>query len=152
MNTTETLCHSIALTVQTGMGYRLRCSSVSTTMVSRPSLDVLCWETRKFRVEWVFTQWVTCMGTAPQCIITDQCQCMYGAIRKTLPNTRHRWCIWHIMKKFSQKLGGYRRYREFYVDIRDIVFNSRTEESFEGKCFEFIEEYNLHDSTWLSGL
>ncbi|XP_016178061.1 protein FAR-RED IMPAIRED RESPONSE 1-like [Arachis ipaensis] len=23
--------------------------------------------------EWVFSQWVKCMGTAPQCIITDQC-------------------------------------------------------------------------------
>ncbi|RYQ83294.1 hypothetical protein Ahy_B10g101951 [Arachis hypogaea] len=100
--------------------------------------------------EWVFTQWVTCMGTAPQCIIIDQCRSMYGAIRKALPNTHHRWCIWHIMKKFSQKLRGYCRYREFYADIKDIIFNSRTEESFEKKWFEFIEEYNLYDNTWLS--
>ncbi|KAL4275530.1 hypothetical protein AHAS_Ahas20G0116400 [Arachis hypogaea] len=102
--------------------------------------------------EWVFTQWVTCMGTAPQCIIIDQCRSMYGAIRKALPNTHHRWCIWHIMKKFSQKLRGYCRYREFYADIKDIIFNSRTEESFEKKWFEFIEEYNLYDNTWLSNL
>ncbi|XP_025662062.1 protein FAR1-RELATED SEQUENCE 5-like [Arachis hypogaea] len=102
--------------------------------------------------EWVFTQWLTCMGTAPQCIITDQCRSIFGAIRKALPNTRHRWCIWHIMKKFPQKLGGYRRYGELYADLRNIVFNSRTEESFERKWFEFMEEYNLHDNTWLSDL
>ncbi|XP_057719395.1 protein FAR1-RELATED SEQUENCE 5-like [Arachis stenosperma] len=102
--------------------------------------------------EWVFTQWLTCMGTTPQCIITDQCRSMYGAIRKALPNTRHRWCIWRIMKKFPQKLGGYRRYGELYPDLRNIVFNSRTEEAFERKWFEFMEEYNLHDNTWLSDL
>ncbi|XP_072090494.1 protein FAR-RED IMPAIRED RESPONSE 1-like [Arachis hypogaea] len=92
------------------------------------------------------------MGTAPQCIITDQCRSMFSAIRKALPNTRHCWCIWNIMKKFPQKLGGYRRYRELYAELRDIVFNSRTEESFERKWFEFIKEYNLHDNTWLSDL
>ncbi|XP_016206679.1 protein FAR1-RELATED SEQUENCE 5-like [Arachis ipaensis] len=32
--------------------------------------------------EWVFTQWLKCMGTAPQGIIIDQCRSMFGAIRK----------------------------------------------------------------------
>ncbi|RYR02621.1 hypothetical protein Ahy_B06g081422 [Arachis hypogaea] len=86
-------------------------------------------------------------------IITNQCRFMFGAIRKALPNTRHRWCIWHIMKKLPQKLGGYRRYGDlYYANLRDIVFNTWTEESFERKWFEFIEEYNLHDNTWLSDI
>ncbi|XP_057723642.1 protein FAR1-RELATED SEQUENCE 6-like [Arachis stenosperma] len=40
--------------------------------------------------EWVFTQWVKCMGTAPQGIITDKCKTMFGAIRKALSHTHHR--------------------------------------------------------------
>ncbi|RYR02274.1 hypothetical protein Ahy_B06g081085 [Arachis hypogaea] len=59
--------------------------------------------------EWVFTQWVRCVGTAPRGIITDQCKVIAGAIRKVLPDTVHRWCIWHIMKKSQFKLGGYAR-------------------------------------------
>ncbi|XP_016185420.1 protein FAR-RED IMPAIRED RESPONSE 1-like [Arachis ipaensis] len=43
--------------------------------------------------EWVFTQWVRCVGTAPRGIITDQCKAMTGAIRKVLPDIVHRWCI-----------------------------------------------------------
>ncbi|XP_057745380.1 protein FAR1-RELATED SEQUENCE 5-like [Arachis stenosperma] len=102
--------------------------------------------------EWVFLQWVKCMGTAPKCIITDQCRSLYRAIKNTLPDTRHRWCIWHIMNKLPSKLGGYRRYRALYGDLNDIVWNSRTEESFEDDWADFIDEYNLHNNTWLSDL
>ncbi|XP_052117579.1 protein FAR1-RELATED SEQUENCE 5-like [Arachis duranensis] len=71
--------------------------------------------------EWVFSQWVKCMGTALQQIITDQCRSIFRAIRNALPDTHHRWCIWHITKKLPHKLGGYRRYRELYDDLNDIV-------------------------------
>ncbi|XP_016191999.1 protein FAR1-RELATED SEQUENCE 5-like [Arachis ipaensis] len=102
--------------------------------------------------EWVFSQWVKCMGTAPQCIITDQCRSMYRAIKNTLPDTRHRWCIWHIMNKLPSKLGVYRQYGALYADLNDIVWNSRTEKSFEDNWADFIDEYNLHNNTWLSDL
>ncbi|RYR72546.1 hypothetical protein Ahy_A02g006763 isoform K [Arachis hypogaea] len=96
--------------------------------------------------EWVFSQWVKCMGTAPQCIITDQCRFKYHAIKNTLPDTRHRWYIWHIMNKLPSKLGGYRRYGALYVDLNNIVWNSRTEESFEDNCktslVQFVHEYD----------
>ncbi|RYR72543.1 hypothetical protein Ahy_A02g006763 isoform P [Arachis hypogaea] len=95
---------------------------------------------------------VKCMGTAPQCIITDQCRFKYHAIKNTLPDTRHRWYIWHIMNKLPSKLGGYRRYGALYVDLNNIVWNSRTEESFEDNWADFIDEYNLHNNTWVSDL
>ncbi|XP_020972878.1 protein FAR1-RELATED SEQUENCE 5-like [Arachis ipaensis] len=100
--------------------------------------------------ECVFSQWVKCMGTAPKCIITDQCRSLYRAIKNTLPDTRHRWCIWHIMNKLPSKLGGYRQYGALYGDLNDIVWNSRTEESFEDDWADFVDEYNLHNNTWLS--
>ena len=56
------------------------------------------------------------------------------------------------MNKLPSKLGGYRRYGALYGDLNDIVWNSQTEESFEDKWADFIDEYNLHDNTWLSGL
>ncbi|KAL4327837.1 hypothetical protein AHAS_Ahas13G0140000 [Arachis hypogaea] len=47
---------------------------------------------------------------------------------------------------------SYRRYRELYDDFNDIVWNSRTEKSFEDNWSEFIDEHNLHNNTWLSDL
>ncbi|XP_072076520.1 protein FAR1-RELATED SEQUENCE 6-like [Arachis hypogaea] len=61
----------------------------------------------------------------------DQCKSISRAIKNVLPDTRHRWCIWHITKKLPHKFGGYRRYRELYDEFNDIVWNSRTEKSFE---------------------
>ncbi|RYR17333.1 hypothetical protein Ahy_B03g062098 [Arachis hypogaea] len=55
------------------------------------------------------------------------------------------------MKKLPSKLGGDRRYRDLYDDLNDIMWNSWTEESFEDNWSEFIDEYKLHNNTWLSG-
>ncbi|RYR12536.1 hypothetical protein Ahy_B04g070041 isoform B [Arachis hypogaea] len=38
-------------------------------------------------------------GKAPKGILTEQCASMQKAIKKCMPTTIHRWCIWHIMKK-----------------------------------------------------
>ncbi|XP_016163480.1 protein FAR1-RELATED SEQUENCE 5-like [Arachis ipaensis] len=81
--------------------------------------------------EWVFTQWLECMGTASKGIITDQCKSMFGAIKKVLPNTRHRWCIWHITQKIHNKLGGYSRFKELNAELKHIIWNSKSVEDFE---------------------
>ncbi|XP_025702729.1 protein FAR1-RELATED SEQUENCE 5-like [Arachis hypogaea] len=93
--------------------------------------------------EWVFTQWVRCIGTAPKEIITDQCKAMAGAIRKVLPYTVHRWCIWHIMKKTQFKLGSCTRYGELSAMMNHIVYNSPSSESFEVDWATFIKEFAL---------
>ncbi|XP_077237272.1 protein FAR1-RELATED SEQUENCE 5-like [Tasmannia lanceolata] len=47
----------------------------------------------------LFEQWLDCMfGRAPGCIITDMDGAMRNAIRTVFPNTRHRFCSWHINK------------------------------------------------------
>ncbi|XP_072056275.1 protein FAR1-RELATED SEQUENCE 5-like [Arachis hypogaea] len=40
--------------------------------------------------EWVFKNWLNCMGNPPQAIIMDQCKSMFDAIKNVFPNTRHR--------------------------------------------------------------
>ncbi|XP_058223066.1 protein FAR1-RELATED SEQUENCE 7-like [Rhododendron vialii] len=44
-------------------------------------------------------------GRPPTSIITDQDLAMKGAIAQVFPNTRHRLCLWHIKKKFVEKLS-----------------------------------------------
>ncbi|XP_015949854.1 protein FAR1-RELATED SEQUENCE 5-like [Arachis duranensis] len=102
--------------------------------------------------EWVFTQWLECMETTPKGIITDQCKSMFGAIKKVLPNTRHRWCIWHITQKIHNKLGGYSRFKELNAELKHIIWNSKSVKDFEDHWAEFIDEFNLHHNRWLSDL
>ncbi|XP_020256802.1 uncharacterized protein LOC109833512 [Asparagus officinalis] len=54
---------------------------------------------------WLFTEWVKCMnGVAPHAIITDQDKAICNAIQKVFPNTRHRYCKWHIGKHMVDHL------------------------------------------------
>ncbi|KAL8140465.1 hypothetical protein V2J09_006486 [Rumex salicifolius] len=41
-------------------------------------------------------------GKAPQTIITDQNVWLKDAIASELPKTKHAFCVWHIMAKFSE--------------------------------------------------
>ncbi|XP_058216661.1 protein FAR1-RELATED SEQUENCE 5-like [Rhododendron vialii] len=46
---------------------------------------------------WLFNEWLKAMpGGPPKMIITDQDPAMTRAITSALPNTFHRYCIWHI--------------------------------------------------------
>ncbi|XP_016163457.1 protein FAR-RED IMPAIRED RESPONSE 1-like [Arachis ipaensis] len=107
-------------------------------------------EIRSF--EWVFKHWLKCMGTPLQAIITDQCKSMFGAIRNVFPNTRHRWYIWHIMKKIPHKFGGYAQYRKIDAKMHGTIWNAHSEESFEKDWCAFITEFNLEKNKWLSDL
>ena len=56
---------------------------------------------------WLFRTWLSYMSnSAPIGIITDQDKAMKAAIENVFPNTRHRWCLWHILKKIPEKLGA----------------------------------------------
>ncbi|RYQ83761.1 hypothetical protein Ahy_B10g102584 [Arachis hypogaea] len=83
-------------------------------------------------------------------IITDQFK-TFSAIRKVLSHTCHRWCIWHILKKISQNLGKYARFKELNAKLSYIVWNSRLVKSFEDDWAKFIDKYNLDHNTWLLG-
>lgn len=54
----------------------------------------------------LFKAFVVCMGgKAPQTIITDQDIAMKVAVAKIFPQTIHRNCLFHILKKAKEKAG-----------------------------------------------
>ncbi|XP_057469684.1 protein FAR-RED IMPAIRED RESPONSE 1-like [Actinidia eriantha] len=102
---------------------------------------------------WLFKTWLECMwGSAPKAILTDQCQAMRNAIQNIFPDTRHRWCIWHIMKKVPEKLSGYEAYQRISYYFRQVVYDSLTKEEFEMAWDVFMKKYDLTSNTWLHGL
>lgn len=53
---------------------------------------------------WVFSTFLKAMKREPLLFVTDQCPAMKQAVPAVFPNTKHRLCMWHIMKKFPAKV------------------------------------------------
>ncbi|KAM0825043.1 hypothetical protein ACQ4PT_069821 [Festuca glaucescens] len=102
---------------------------------------------------WLFQAWLTCMSNRlPKAIITDQAKAIQNAVEIVFSESRYRWCLWHIMKKLPEKLGGYDEYDYIKVAVGNAVYNSLTITEFEVSWVRMIERYNLGDNDWLKGL
>ncbi|XP_050379712.1 protein FAR-RED IMPAIRED RESPONSE 1-like [Argentina anserina] len=98
---------------------------------------------------WLFKSWLACMfGNALGGIITDQDRAMRNAIEIVFPNTRHRWCLWHILKKLPEKLKGYAKYESISITLLNTVYNSLSRIEFEERWDEMIKKYELQKNDW----
>ncbi|XP_028078415.1 protein FAR1-RELATED SEQUENCE 5-like [Camellia sinensis] len=96
--------------------------------------------------------WLSCMSdTPPNAIITDQCKAMQNAIQVVFPQARHRWCLWHIMKKIPEKLRAYSEYESIKFALQKAVYESFTKNEFDEEWQAMIEKFGLHDNDWLGG-
>jgi transposase-like protein len=96
---------------------------------------------------WLFEAWLKCMkGCALREIITDQNRAMKNAINKVFPNARHRFCLWHILKKLLEKFGSHSQYYAIKSAIRNCVYNSHTCDEFDACWQSMLECYNLEEN------
>ncbi|XP_021834920.2 protein FAR-RED IMPAIRED RESPONSE 1-like [Spinacia oleracea] len=105
--------------------------------------------------EWIFSHWLECMGgKAPIGILTDQDAAIRKALRSTMSQTVHRWCLWHITQKFCRKLGKNEEYQELKEDLEHAIYDSLDAEEFEMNWATVMERYNLseEESDWLEGM
>ncbi|XP_052193928.1 protein FAR1-RELATED SEQUENCE 5-like [Diospyros lotus] len=108
-------------------------------------------DTRTFM--WLFRTWLECMeDQAPARIITDQDRAMQNAIEIVFPNTKHRWCLWHILKKLTEKFGNHSCKAHILSGVHDAMYESQSPGEFEQAWNSMIEKYALQDNDWLSGL
>ncbi|XP_024164366.1 protein FAR1-RELATED SEQUENCE 5-like [Rosa chinensis] len=103
---------------------------------------------------WLFETWLEAMGGRhPLCIITDQDLAMKGAIAKIFPNTRHRLYIWHIKKKFGEKLSHvYYKKSDFKTSMKKCIWATYRIKDFEEQWKKLIEEHELEQKEWLQQL
>ncbi|KAJ1699029.1 hypothetical protein LUZ63_007541 [Rhynchospora breviuscula] len=100
--------------------------------------------------KWIISNCLDCMGgKAPKTIITDQSAAMKKAIAETLPDTRHRHCIWHILDKLDARIGNKEEAGE---DIRRVIYESKTEAEFESLWDSTISHHSLQDNEWLTSM
>ena len=55
--------------------------------------------------EWLLKAFLNAhKGKEPKVVLTDQDPAIKQAVKAVLPNSRHRLCMWHIMKKLQAKV------------------------------------------------
>ncbi|XP_048533275.1 protein FAR-RED IMPAIRED RESPONSE 1-like isoform X1 [Triticum urartu] len=102
---------------------------------------------------WLFQAWLTCMSNLhPKAIVTDQAKAIQNGVERVFPESRYRWCLWHIMKKIPEKFGGYDEYDHIKAAIGKAVYDSLTITEFEVAWMHMLEKYDLGDNEWLKGL
>ncbi|XP_042396745.1 protein FAR1-RELATED SEQUENCE 6-like [Zingiber officinale] len=74
------------------------------------------------------------------------------AIEEVFPNSHHRLCLWHIMKKLPVKLGGHAQYKMIKKQLKTIVYNSLTVDECDENWLKMIEEFKLENNDWLKSL
>ncbi|MQM00791.1 hypothetical protein Taro_033538 [Colocasia esculenta] len=104
---------------------------------------------------WVFKAWLESNGNkASKAIITDQDKAMEVAIAEIFPNARHRWCLWHIMKKIPEKIGHIcSKYLDFIDDFHGCIYDSITTHEFEERWDQILKNYEeCNDNEWMKSL
>eukprot|EP00268_Persea_americana_P027756 TRINITY_DN27041_c0_g2_i1.p1 TRINITY_DN27041_c0_g2~~TRINITY_DN27041_c0_g2_i1.p1 ORF type:complete len:430 (-),score=77.60 TRINITY_DN27041_c0_g2_i1:372-1661(-) len=84
-------------------------------------------------------------GKAPRTILTDQNMWLKEAIATELPSTKHAFCIWHIIAKFSDwfsVLLGL-QYDNWKAHFHRL-YNMETVDDFQQGWREMIDTYGLH--------
>lgn len=81
---------------------------------------------------WLFKTWLASMSNrAPRAIITDQDKGMQKAVGVFFLESRHRWCLWHIMKKLLEKFGSSKMYEKIKHRLQLVIYDSLNKEEFE---------------------
>ncbi|KAK9749956.1 hypothetical protein RND81_02G161500 [Saponaria officinalis] len=87
---------------------------------------------------WVLQKFMEAMGRKEQqLIITDQDPAIRNAVPVVFKTTRHRFCMWHIMNKVSDKIDIItRKETDFLSRINGVVWNHDLEPT------EFEDQWN----------
>ncbi|XP_022858320.1 protein FAR1-RELATED SEQUENCE 5-like [Olea europaea var. sylvestris] len=93
---------------------------------------------------WLFRTWLECMnGQAPNGIITDRDRAMQNAIQIVFPSAKHRWCLWHILKKLSEKFGYHKAKGPIMHAIHVLVYDTLSCEEFEEGWLNMLDQFEL---------
>ncbi|GKB90496.1 FAR1-related sequence 5-like protein [Tanacetum coccineum] len=104
--------------------------------------------------KWLLKSFKQAFRRAPKVFVTDQDAAIKKAIAKRFPNTRHRLCMWHIMKKLTSKVGpAICSNNSFKRQICDIVWTDKIgPEVFEEKWASIMTKFNLQENKWLNDM
>ncbi|XP_031473146.1 protein FAR1-RELATED SEQUENCE 5-like [Nymphaea colorata] len=103
---------------------------------------------------WLFTTWLEAMcGRHPTAIITNQDPAIEAALARVFPNSRHRLCMWHILRKVPEKLSHvYHAHKSFKDEFYRCIHNTETIDEFEESWGFLVDRYDLREHEWIQSL
>ncbi|XP_074363817.1 protein FAR1-RELATED SEQUENCE 5-like [Apium graveolens] len=109
---------------------------------------------------WAFDHFIKAMGRNPVFILTDQCPAMKDDVHNSFSDkngliaSKHRLCMWHIMQKFSIKLGNCLfKETDFMEKMKTYIWSSILEtDEFERGSTKVLKEFKLDDHKWRSDM
>ncbi|XP_019163470.1 PREDICTED: protein FAR1-RELATED SEQUENCE 5-like [Ipomoea nil] len=133
--------YGMVLVPFTGVDNHKRGVTFAMGLISREDVDSYVWLLQQFK---------SAMGCVPSCTITDQDPSMRVAVPQVFDTTRHRFCMWHIMSKVSEKVGNVlSKDEEFRRALNDVAWcETLSVEEFERGWQDVIEKYSLGDHRW----
>ncbi|KAL2523512.1 Protein FAR1-RELATED SEQUENCE [Abeliophyllum distichum] len=87
----------------------------------------------------------------PQIIITDQDAAIAKAISMVLPFTFHRYCLWHILNRFSEKINVIVHNDDYHMLV-NIIKYSKSPDEFEECWAGLMENRDFADNEWLCSM
>ncbi|KAK1428123.1 hypothetical protein QVD17_16951 [Tagetes erecta] len=101
---------------------------------------------------WLLECFITAHKKQPVLVLTDQDAAMRQAILEVLLASRHRLCMWHIMKKLPVKIfGELLQNTNIRKLLHRLVWNLFiSPATFESRWQDLIEMFSLQDHEWLS--
>ncbi|XP_077249076.1 protein FAR1-RELATED SEQUENCE 5-like [Tasmannia lanceolata] len=100
---------------------------------------------------WLFKQWLQCMhGKVPGTIITDMDVAMRNAIKNVFPNTRHRFCSWHITKHLVEHVPAMREADGDFPKDYYRWYNTGDIDECEMEWRRLCLKYKIDENDWLS--
>lgn len=103
---------------------------------------------------WLFKTWLAAMsGRSPVSITTEHDSVIRSAIMQVFPNTRHRFCKWHIFKQCQEKLSHVLlNHPPFEGAFHKCVNLSESTEEFESCWHSLADKYDLREHKWLQAI
>ncbi|CAK9146749.1 unnamed protein product [Ilex paraguariensis] len=103
---------------------------------------------------WLMQTWSLSMGgRAPRVILTDQNNAIKAAIATVFPDTRHCFCLWHVLEKIPRQLDYLGLWLDSFMEKFDkCVYKSWNEEQFEKRWWKLIDRFNLREDGWIQSL
>ncbi|XP_022762618.1 protein FAR-RED ELONGATED HYPOCOTYL 3 isoform X2 [Durio zibethinus] len=111
-------------------------------------------EETKLTYIWLMRAWLRAMGgRAPKVILTDHHKALKEAVIEAFPDSRHCFCLWHILSKIPEKLSYVTgQHENFKTKFDECIFKSYKDEQFEKKWWELVDRFNLRNDIWFQSL
>ncbi|KAK7351942.1 hypothetical protein VNO77_11730 [Canavalia gladiata] len=103
---------------------------------------------------WLMRTWLKAMSDlTPKVIITDQEKFLKEAVVEVFPDTRHCFCLWHILCKITKNLDYIiNEHNNFMGKFDKCIHHSCSEEQFEKRWWKLINRFELKDNEWVQSL